>query len=411
MMIASLFPVCRRLILLFSVVALAACQPEVNPPVAPVMPAVEKPTPVPAVVPSEEPVTQLAYLRDGDIWLYDFATNSESSTTDGGNILAYVWSPDGARMATYDGQQLCFVALAVQEQRQPCRELGTVERDFGRNAQIIWSPDEQFILVMHSEWWLVDLMQKDAVYHIVEPMDWGMVWPDGDEDGGFSMPAAAVFLDDGSLLGSVAHSFFCGSGGCWHHLAAFDPVTQRFGPSNLSNLENGGGGEVGISANGRILVNYGTSHVGCAFYNTYVTFVDLERESSHEFYFEQEAFYDLSLSADGRLALIAQGEGCGAADRDIWSIDCGLSDAFEIYSLQLWTWAEEERLDLPPGLEPAWSGSDRSIAFSSCLAQTPSGNWEPIAAGPPWVYALHFTDDDFTVEPIAVGQAPAWRPR
>jgi hypothetical protein len=70
MMIASLIPVCRRLILLFSVAALAACQPEVNPPLAPVVPAVEEPTPVPAVVAPEEPAPQLAYLRDGDISLW-----------------------------------------------------------------------------------------------------------------------------------------------------------------------------------------------------------------------------------------------------------------------------------------------------------------------------------------------------
>ena len=410
MMVASLFTACRRVMLLFFVAVLAACQPEANPPVAPVVPVVEEPTPVPTITAPEEPAPQLAYLRDGDIRLYDYATNSESAITDVGSIVAYTWSPDGSRMATYDGQQLCFVNLAIQGQPQPCRELGAAERDLGGNAEIIWSPDEQFILVRQSEWWLVDLAQTDAVYHIAEPMDWGMVWPDGNEDGGFSMPAAAVFLEDGSLLGSVAHSFFCGSGGCQHRLATFDPVTQRFGPTSLSNLEAGGGGEIGISANGRVLVNYGTSHVGCAFYNTYVTFVDLEQESSHEFFFEQEAFYALSLSADGRLALIARGEGCGAADRDIWSIRCGLSDAFEIYALQLWAWAEEERLDLPPGLEPAWAGSGRSLAFRSCLAQAPSGNWEPMAAGPPWVYVLHFTDDDFIVEPIAIGQAPAWRP-
>jgi hypothetical protein len=398
--------------LLSIVFLVAGCQVALNPPDAALEPTGAEATQLPAEQAVKQPAAQLAYLRDGNVWQYDFDTQTESPITEAGSLLAFAWSPDGSQIATYDGRLLCLIALSGPEQRQSCHDLVAAGQEFGlRGPEIVWSPDQSHLLVIDNGWWVVDLVRPDAAYHIVEPVDWGWQWADDLlPSGGWGMMSAAAFLPDGSLVGTVTHSTLCGSGGCLYEIATLDLATQRLAPAELPDVTEVTGGAIGLSPNGRFLVNFGLSSAGCAIYATNVLLIDLRDNDRHHFRFDQEAFYDLTLARDGRVTLIAQGEGCNLAGENVWSVRCGLSDHFEIYPMQLWMWDEEERIDLPPGLEPAWSPGEESIAFRSCLAQAPNGKWEPIAADPPWIYVLHFADDTFALEPVAVGQSPAWRP-
>src|SRR5207247_1206753 len=49
---------------------------------------------------------KLAYLRGGDIWLYDFAAGQQFSLTQDHGVEALAWSPDGKSLAFVRGGSL-----------------------------------------------------------------------------------------------------------------------------------------------------------------------------------------------------------------------------------------------------------------------------------------------------------------
>jgi hypothetical protein len=66
----------------------------------------EELTPTPSSDDDEGDVEgELAYLLDGDIWLYDFATEEFRQLTKIGNVREFAWSPDGLRIAFAAGEE------------------------------------------------------------------------------------------------------------------------------------------------------------------------------------------------------------------------------------------------------------------------------------------------------------------
>ncbi len=69
-------------------------------------PVLEQPVAQPTLPPSGGP--QLAFLNQGDVWLLDQPDGKPYPLTVAGDILSFAWSPDGQRLATYNGHTLCF---------------------------------------------------------------------------------------------------------------------------------------------------------------------------------------------------------------------------------------------------------------------------------------------------------------
>lgn len=354
------------------------------------------------------PSPLLAYLRDGDVWLYSQATQIEVPLTDSGASRAFTWSPDGDKIAVYTGSEICTYAISadpVTSAQRLCLSLNSFERPETTtlvDTTILWSPKQSRLLVIDDGWWLVNL-STSQIMHIVDPQDWGATWPAGYEGRAFTGPG--IFLPTGSLIGAFTHAYDCGSGGCLHQMFMFDEDDQRFSPYAFAS----GGSNLVLAANGRYLASLNTSSVGCGFYTTYLNITDLNTGQLWPFTFEQEVFFDLAFTSDGEEAILSPGEGCGGPERDIWSISCGLTDAFEIFPMQRWDWQNDRREELVPGLDPVWNADGSQIAFRSCLAQTPLQQWTPIDSGSPWIYTLDFSQDNI-ITPIAPGAAPAWQP-
>ena len=364
----------------------------------------------PPPTPTTTPASILAYLRQGNLWFWEATTQREVQVTGAGNIHAFAWSPDGALLATYTGRDVCFLA-AADGRTLACTPLPGAPTTQYKASSVIWSPQQDQLLIIQDTWWLVQVAQGQPteITHFEDPQTWGAVWPGIEDPLSPAYTGQALFLNDGSLLGSAAHAYACGSGGCTHQLFRFNRETVRLEPFGGPALSSGGD-QLHLSADGRLLINYGTFHVGCGMYTTRVTITDLTTGNGRSFAFEQEAFDELVFAPDGQQLLVAQGEGCGSLGQAVWSVSCGLSDAFAIYPLQLWDWQANSRETLLPGLEPEWSPDGRHIAFRSCLAQSPAGIWEPIHSGPPWLYILSFQTDGYVIVPVAIGQSPAWQP-
>lgn len=405
----------RRYLLLLAlaaplIVTLACSQPvSVAPP-----PATE-----PAITPTTTTVLpmhgqQLAFLKNGNVWLVEVPTGNPARLTDSGDVQSFAWSADGERIATYHGHSLCFTEYDATS-TTPCISLDIQTTQTPRHSQMIWSPDQQHIVIWNLDtrdpdgWFLVTLGDPASVLYIADPVDWGLALAPEDERPGYL--GQPLFLPDGTLIGTLTHQWLCGSGGCEHQLNQFDWLTQRFTPhpindSGFFNKRDG----LGLSANGQVLVSFGTFHVGCGHYTTYVDVLDLESGSGLKFSFEQEHFYDLALSPDGVRAVAARGVGCNSENEDDWSMNCGLLDEFEVYAMQLWDFESGLREDLLPGLSPQWSPNGSHIAFRSCLAQTPAGIWESTSSGPPYIFIMDSATTGFNIVPVAEGSSPAWRP-
>jgi WD40 repeat protein len=371
---------------------------------------------VPSPLPTEEPVEPLlAYLRDGDLWLYDFGQKGEVQLTTAGDITAFAWSPDGEQIAYYALSQLCVMMRGGHLFAEPaCRPLppAVIPDDYAPSLstyQIRWSADGQHVLVFFNEWWVINLLDPSQDVHIADPLDLELDDFPRNIEGPASFAGDALFLPDGSIVGTVTHVYFCGSGGCEYQLYQLDGDRLAPPPAALPAVMNGARG-LTMSADGRFLANYGAFHVGCAFYTTYINLTNLQTGERRAYQYEQRLFHDMRFSPDGEEAVVVQIEGCGSAETTKWSDSCGLGEVFEVLPMQLWDWSDDTHQDLVPGLEPSWSPDGQSIAFRSCLAQSPAGTWEPITKGPPWIYSLQFTEDGYAIIPIAVGAAPAWQP-
>lgn len=381
--------------------------PKITPSVMPVLPtAVPTPIPTPAL-----PNPLLAYLRDGDIWLYDFSLVAESRLTELGNIQVFAWSPHGRFLAAYDGTKLCLFGVDTPGTAVNCQPLAPPERENYSYAamELHWSPDSQYLLLTVDEWWLVHLPDPMTVTHIVDPQDWGVGWPDLQAPDEPAFTGKGLFMADSSLIGTLTHVYMCGSGGCQYDLHSFDLENQQFQPYGNEQASIGRG-DLALSPDGRFLANYGTGHAGCAFYTTHVNITDLTSGNGRYFSYDQETFRELQFSPDAENVLVTRIEGCGSATDDVWSIACGLFGTFTVHSMQVWDWQNDQRLDLVPGLQPAWSPDGAQLVFRSCLGQKPDGGWSPIAEGPPWLYAMAMTDGSYTIQPLVIGSAPAWQP-
>jgi hypothetical protein len=379
---------------------------------ATIEPTIQQPLDLATVAPtatapiSEAPV--LAFLRDGDVWVYSFAGGREEKITHTGNITAFTWSPDGNQIAVYNNQwQLCFQSIDGASPVYPCQNIEPAQNLFAADhapIRLAWSAAQPEILVQQAEWWLVDLATSQ-VRHIPDPRQWGANWSSGNEGNVFL--GQALLLPNGSLLGAATHVNECGSGGCFYRLFVLDAFSQRMEP--FSYVE--GGTSLTMTSNGRYLLTSETPHVGCASYTTYINIVDLSTGEQSSFTFPQATFFDQAFTPGGDMVVLAPGEGCSSSGPGLWSVSCGLmTDFFDLYPMQLWDWQDNSIREIVPGLQPAWSPDGQKMVFRSCLGLTPAGNWSAVSQGPPWLYVLEMADNDFVISPLAIGEAPAWQP-
>lgn len=374
-----------------------------------------EPTKPPATPTLGAPSQQLAFLKNSDVWLVDVPNGEPIQLTHSGNVMSFAWSPDGERIATFNGHDLCFV------QREGgltthCIKLGLSGSQMTVERQIVWSPDQKCMVIWNAEnprddtaigWLVLSLEEPISVLSIADPLDLGGDLAGTNEPGGVT--GEPVFLPDSTLIGTLTHDFMCGSGGCHYQLYQFDVQARRFTPSALGTSADLGE-DLTLSADGRVLANLATFHVGCEYYTTYVEVFHLDTGSRLQFSFEQESFHGQALSPDGSEAVIVPGVGCTTENLEKWAIECGLSESFEIYGMELWNFQGGQRMSLPPGLFPVWSPEGDYIAFQSCLAQTPDGQWGPTSSGPPWIFIMEPTGDHSSIVPVLDGASPVWRP-
>ena len=139
------------------------------------------PTITPTAVPAQP---LLAYLRDGNVWFYDFINGKETQFTDTDNIKAFAWAPDGSQIAFYNNRwQLCSHAIDLTSPIPPCLTIEPAQNLFAADhapTKLMWSPTGQQILIQQGEWWQVNL-NTSQVRHIADPRDWGATWTAGNE--------------------------------------------------------------------------------------------------------------------------------------------------------------------------------------------------------------------------------------
>ncbi|MBN1146072.1 MAG: PD40 domain-containing protein [Anaerolineales bacterium] len=390
----------------------------------PVAPTAASENPAPSETPPEPQTVptlallagpQLAFLNGGNLWLIDGPGGAPYPVTQQANLFSFAWAPDGARLATFDGRRLCFVAPDGSPAGD-CLDMGLDEMQVNIPRQITWSPDQRQIILWNRAnpwdegaigWLLVALDGSNETWAIEDPVDWGASLSPDNEPGGIT--GQPVFLPDGRLVGTVTHRWLCGSGGCQYHLYQFDSAMRSLAPFDNQPQEGWSGGAwLTLSNHGRLLINYGTFHAGCESYTTYVDSFNLQSKSRKAYTLEQETISALALSPDQSRALIARTAGCNTQNQFEWDDACGLSQGFDIYALQLWNLADDQRQDLLPGSEPAWSPDGDWIAFRSCLAQNADGGWEPDTSTNASIYVLNLVSGEMMQ--ISEGAMPAWQP-
>lgn len=377
-------------------------------------PAVEGPV-APATLPPSTGGPQLAFLKDGDVWLLDQPAGKPYPLTVAGDILSFAWSPDGQRMATFNGRSLCFFH-SDGSVRSACLELGLDANQSQVARTIVWSPDQRRIVLWNPfnpwdegaiGWLIVGLDTANEMYRIQDPVDWGASLAPDNEPGGFT--GQALFLPDGRLVGTLTHRYLCSEGGCHYQLYEFNFETRSLAPYPNKPQEGWSEGQrLVLSADGRVLTNFGVFFFGCDSYITFVDSFDLANQSRTPFNLENQAMTDLALSPDLKTGVFARSAGCPSQGEPAWSQLCGLYPGYEVYSMQFWDLASGGLRDLPAGIKPAWSPDGQWISFNSCLAQNAAGAWEPSADTLPAIYLM---DRDNRLSAISPGNDPAWRPR
>jgi len=224
-------------------------------------------------------------------------------------------------------------------------------------------------------------------------------------------PGQPLFLPNGTLIGTLADQWSCGSGGCWQEVYRFDWPTRQFMRHSISDSSaHEGEGHVALSGNGQILAAFDSFHVGCEYYTAAVGVYDLTGGGAHRFTFDQESFYAIGLSPKGTQAVVARQDGCAGDLDNPWSETCGIYQDLEIYAMQLLDLTSGARTDLVPGVDPAWSPRGDRVAFQSCLAQTQNDRWEVTSSGPPQLFVMMLADGVSSVTLLSEGGSPAWRP-
>lgn len=360
-----------------------------------------------------EPTASLAFLQSGDVFRVDLPGGAPRNLTNSGGVLSFAWAPDGASLAVFKGNNLCFIT-ADGAASEPCLDLGLPAEFNQVLRRVAWAPDGQHIVLWNATnpwdegaigWLVIDAARQ--IIRIDDPVDWGLALPPANDPGGIT--GQALFLPDGTLLGTFTHRAYCGSGGCSYQIYSFDVQQPGLFPYHVAPTDPFQAGEyLALASGGQVLANVATRHAGCATYSTYVDLYTVSDWSKTSLRFDQETFTGLALSPDGRQAIVARGPGCSSENQTLWAIYCGLSDSFDVYNLQAWNLAANQRRDLLPGLDPAWSSSGELVAFRSCLSQDAAGAWQPEDDGPPAIFVM--APDGSQVERIAAGSDPAWRP-
>jgi hypothetical protein len=364
--------------------------------------------------PPAEP--QLAFLREKNLWLLDTPDGEARQITETGDLLSYAWSPDGERLATYNGHELCFVNEEGSSE-SPCIDLKLGDNQAKIERHIVWSPDQKTIVLWNPVnpwdegaigWIIVTLDDSNSVLKIEDPVTWGVSLAPDNESGGFT--GEPVFLDDNSLLGTMTHRWLCGSGGCHYQLFQFDFDDQKFKPYPNKADEGWSEGRALLISNDRsVLTNFGTFYTDCESYVTFVDFFELESGKRQAYNFGNEAMNWIALSSDSSYAVIAHNSGCSVKNPEDWAMVCGLSTGYEIYAIQTWNLSDDNRTDLLPGINPVWSPDNEWIAFRSCLEPKPGGGWVTSKTGPPSIYLIHPNGSGVTQ--VSKGVMPSWRPQ
>jgi WD40 repeat protein len=390
-----------------------ATQPPIE--TAPIAPtaAGEGPAAPPTLPPSGGP--QLGFLKDGDVWLLDQPTGQPYPLTVAGDILSFAWSPDGKRLVIFNGRSLCFFH-SDGSVRTACLELGLDDNQAQVPRNIIWSPDQRWIVLWNQfnpwdegaiGWLIVGLDTANEMYRIGDPVDWGASLAPNNEPGGFT--GQPVFLPDGKLVGTLTHRYLCSEGGCHYQLYEFNFETKSLTPYPNKPQEGWSEGQrLVLSDDGRVLTNYGVFFFGCDSYVTFLDAFELASQSRQSYNLEGQAMADLAFSPDLKSGVFARTAGCLSETSAAWNQTCGLFPGFEVFSMQRWDPASGALSDLPPGISPDWSPDGQWIAFNSCLAKNAAGAWEPSGNTPASVYMLDTTGN---LTAISAGSMPAWRPR
>ncbi len=382
------------------------------------------PSPAPAQATAEGPAAptrpepagpQLAFLKDKDIWLLDEPGGQPYQLSVAGDILSFAWSPDGQRLAAFNGKTVCFLQRDGSV-RSACLDLGLDDNQAKVERRIVWSPDQTWLALWNPVnpwdegaigWLIVALDSSNTTYRIQDPVDWGASLAPNNEAGGIT--GQPVFLPDGKLVGTLTHRILCSSGGCHYQLFQFDLQNRVF--TVYPNQPEEGWSEgmrLEVSHDGRILTNYGVFFFGCDSYITFADDFNLADQTRQTYNLENQALADMALHPAGGASLIARTAGCSSQAADLWSQVCGLSQGFEVYPMQLWERAAGKFTDLAPGLEPAWSPDGKWLVFRSCLAQSGS-NWKASAETPAGLYVWYAADN--TYRPLGPGSQAQWRPK
>ncbi len=187
-----------------------------------ISPAVEVlPTSIPKFGPT------LAFLKDGDIWMLDQPGSEPYPLTFAGDIMGFTWSPNGERLAAFNGKNICFF-YRDGSIRSACLDLGLNVEQSIIPRQLIMSPDQHWIVLWNPTtpqdkgtigWMIVALDTTNIMYRIEDPVDWGATLTPENEPGGFT--GHPLFLEDGRLVGTISHQSLCSEYDCQYHLNLF----------------------------------------------------------------------------------------------------------------------------------------------------------------------------------------------
>jgi len=375
------------------------------------------PTVAPATTQAAEPVgPTLAFMKEGDVWLLDQPGTKPYPLTVMGNLISYVWAPNGERMAVFDGHSLCMVNRDGSV-RTACLDLGLNDTQSKIARKMVWSPDQRYIVLWNSVnpwdagaigWMVIALDGSNLTYRIEDPVDWGASLSPNNDAGGFT--GQPVFLSDGRLVGTLTHRWLCGSGGCHYQLFQFDIDNKKFVPyPNKPDTGWSEGLSLNLSKDRSELANFGIFNEGCETYSTFMDIFNLVTQYRQMFSLQQEALSGLAFSPDLKKALISRIAGCSTENQQKWDETCGLSIGFDVHNMQFWDLAANQRTDLVPGTEPAWSPDGGWVAFRSCLQPNSTGGWDPSDKMKATIYIMDASGKNITA--INDGDDPQWRPQ
>lgn len=390
--------------------------PEIDRPVGEVTPPVSQEIPAAPPPGNQEVDSRLAFLKNGDLWLVELPATEPRRLTSSSDLSTFAWSPDGSRIATFNGHSLCFVDITAARTSE-CLGLDLTDEQAPVPRGIVWSPDQQTIVLWNLAnpwedqalgWLIVPLDPAQDILRITDPLEFGYK-PDGEPaPGGFT--GQPVFLADGTLIGTLTHRDNCGSGGCSYQLYSFDRVQKKFSPYP-NNPEQGWseGQNLVLSADRQLLANFGTFFSECESFVTFADTFEIDTGERNAYNLELEAITSLDFSPDADRAVIARVSGCPAPSEQItWDRACGLSQGFDVFPLQVWELENGTRSDLYPGTAPDWAPGHNRIAFRSCLSESQSGAYEPSSSSPPAIYVLDL--DSGQLLHIGEGLYPSWSP-